>query len=329
MDAGIISYGLYLPAESDTAADLAPGTGLSVQQLHDLGLIRKYRPSREDQPVAMAAKAAAQALERAPDLEPLDMDVVIFTGEEYKDYIAQTASIRLQEEIGCLKAYAFDLVGQGVSMAIGLRLARDLMLGDDSVRTVLLAGGTRNVDLVDCRRPDTRFLLPYSASGAALILKKNHGRNLLLDVAVQVDSEMADAVCVPGGGTLIPFNEDNLDSEIMFFQARQPEALEAYLDQTWAGRLADITRAALSGRQPDFLALRHLAPRDRTKVLNDLGLKSQQSPALDDFGHHGANDIIIALDLGLRNQAVRPGFLVALTSGGIGFTYAAAALRWG
>ena len=329
MDAGIVSHGLYLPAEFETAADLAARTGLSEKTLHGLGITRKYRPSPEDQPVGMAAKAAAQALERATGLAPRDIDVVIYTGEEYKDYIAQTASIRLQEETGCLNAYAFDLVGQGVSMIIGLRLARDLMIGDDSVRTVLLAGGTRNVDLVDHRQPETLFLLPYSASGAALILRKDHDRNLLLNVAVHVDSEMADAVYVPGGGTSIPFSEDNLDSKIMFFQAKQPEVLKEYLRQTWAGRLADITRTALAGSPPDFLALRHLAPDDRTTVLHDLGLDPGQSPALDEFGHHGTNDVIISLDLGLRNQTVRQGSLVAMTTGGIGFTYASAAIKWG
>ena len=329
MDAGIVSYGLYLPAELDTAADMVAKTELSEEQLQDLGITRKYRPSQDDQPVVMASKAAKQALERAEGLDPLDVDVVIYTGEEYKDYVAQTASIRLQEEIGCRNAYAFDLVGQGVSMVIGMRLARDMMIGDDSVRTVLLSGGTRNVDLVDPRRPDTRFLLPYSASGAAMIVQKGHGRNRLLGLDVQVDSDLADAVYVPGGGTSLPFREDNLNTEIMYFQVFEPEALREYLDKTWAGRLADVTRAALSDRRPDFLALRHLAPRDRAGVLESLGLKPEQSPALDEFGHHGTNDVVISLDLGLRNQIVRPGSLVALATAGIGFTYAAAAIKWG
>ena len=45
--------------------------------------------------------------------------MVIWTGEEYKDYIAQTAAIRLQEETECRNAWAFDLVGQGVTTIQG------------------------------------------------------------------------------------------------------------------------------------------------------------------------------------------------------------------
>lgn len=326
---GIVGYGLYLPVAVESAEELAGRSALSIKQWHALGIRQKCRPTREDQPVAMAARAAEKAFAAADGVAPPEVDVVIYTGEEYKDYIAQTAAIRLQEELGCRNAYAFDLIGQGVTTIVGLRVAHDMICGDPSIRTVLLAGGTRNVDLVDYTRAETRFLFSYSASGAALIVKKDHPGNRLLATAFHTDPEMADAVCVPGGGTEHPFSADNLDSELMCYRVSEPEKLDAYLRDSWPARLEQTLKAARADADIDYLALRHLPPDQREGILTAFGLASSQSASLEDLGHHGANDVVISLDLGIKTGAVRDGMIIGMLSGGNGFTYAAATIQWG
>ena len=329
MKIGIVSYGLYFPKEFETAEDVAAKAGLTPQEVMALGIKRKCLPSQDDQPISMAVKAAEEAFQRAGGVQPADVDVVIWTGEEYKDYIAQTASIRLQEETGCRNAWAFDLVGQGVTSIIGLRIARDLMMGDESIDTVLLAGGTRNVDLVDYGNPDTHFLLASSASGGAMLLQRGLGRNKLLTTALTVDEDMADEVFVPGGGTEIPFRPENLASNVMFYRTPHPDVVRNYLDKRWTRALSEVAQQVLSGLSPDYVALRHLAPADRIAVLEHLAAGSGQSAALDNWGCHGTNDVILSLDMGLKSGAIRDGSHVVLVSGGIGFTYAAVLIRWG
>jgi 3-oxoacyl-[acyl-carrier-protein] synthase III len=329
MNLGIVSYGLYLPNGFEDADEMAQRTGLKPEAVRALGLERKFLPSPDDQPIPMAVKAAKQAFEKASGVTPQDIDVVLWTGEEYKDYIAQTASIRLQEEVGCRNAWAFDLIGQGVTSIVGLRMARDLMIGDESVNTVLLAGGTRNVDLIDYANPATHFLLAASASGGALILKRNHPENHLIETAFCVDAEMADAVYVPAGGTEIPFSEDNLNSALMYFQVSQPEKLTEYLKKQWAAALCGIAKKVLPDKPPDYLALRHLSVKDRQRVLDALNVNSDQSFSLAEWGHHGPNDIIISLDLALKAGAIQEGSRVVMVSGSIGFSYGAALVRWG
>ena len=329
MQLGIVSYGLYLPGGFENAAEIAKRANLKPEAVKALGIERKYVPSREDQPIPMAVKAAKHAFEKAGSVVPQDIDVVLWTGEEHKDYIAQTASIRLQEDVGCRNAWAFDLIGQGVTSIVGLRMARDLMIGDASVNTVLLAGGTRNVDLIDYANPDTHFLLAASASGGALIVKRNHPENHLIETAFCVDAEMADAVYVPAGGTEIPFSEDNLSSALMYFQVSHPEELAEYLKKQWTSALAGIAKKVLPDKPPDYLALRHLSVNDRQRVLDELNVNSDQSLSLAEWGHHGPNDIIISLDLALKAGSIREGSRVVMVSGSIGFTYGAASVRWG
>jgi 3-oxoacyl-[acyl-carrier-protein] synthase-3 len=325
---GIASYGLYTPAAFETAEDVAARSGLGLDEVKALGIERKCQPALEDQPIPMAVKAAKQALERANGVKPEGVDLVLWTGEEYKDYVAQTAAIRLQEEVGCRRAWAFDLVGQGVTTLVGLRVARDMMRSDSTINTVLLAGGTRNVDLVDCRNPHTRWLLPLSASGGALVLRKGGLRHTLEEVVFMVDPEMADEVYVPGGGTEIPFRPDNLGTSVMFYNTPHPEIVREYLAGRWIEAMSEVAAKTLAGRSPDYLALPHLAPAQRDAVLSHLGVHPERSAALDQWGCHGTNDALISLDLGVKSGWVREGSCVVLVSGGIGFTYAAAMIRW-
>ena len=306
-DMGLVSYGLYLPEHYETAESLAARAGMSIEECTALGIERRYVPSQSDHPVPMAKQAAEQAFERAGKVTPEQVDLVLWAGEEYKDYIAQTASIRLQEEMGCRNAWAFDLVGQGVTSIQALRLAHDMIVGDQTVHTVLVAGGTRNIDLVDPGNPHTRFLLPSSASGSAMIVKRGYKNNRLLSTAFIVDAAMADEVYVPGGGTEHPFSPDNLDSPMRYFHTPNPEKTAAYLADRWPQALAGVVNKALGGQPVDYLALRHLSNAHRLQVLDLLGISEDRSASLSQYGHHGPNDAVLSLHLGLEQGCVQEG----------------------
>ena len=263
-------------------------------------------------------------------LTPEEVDLVIWTGEEYKDYIAQTASIRLQEETGCKNAWAFDLVGQNVTSIQGLRVARDFILGDESVHTILLAGGTRNVDLVDPANPDTRFLLASSASGGAMILKRNYPRNRLIQTAFTIDHEMADEVYVPGGGTETPFAPDNLDSKIMFYQTPRPRVVKDYLARRWVPALAETGQKVLKGLVSRLCSPSSSQARRKERRLSKTWESNRNSPppwTTGDVMEPTISFFPWTWDCG--SALLMTGSLVLLLSGGIGFTYAAALIQWG
>ena len=90
-----------------------------------------------------------------------------------------------------------------------------------------------------------------------------------------------------------------------------------------------MVQAGFSGAVPDYLALRHLRPKERTRILEGLRLRAECSDDLANLGHHGPNDVLLSLDRGLKRGVVKDGSLVLLASAGIGFTYAAALIQWG
>jgi 3-oxoacyl-[acyl-carrier-protein] synthase-3 len=333
---GIVSYGLYLPGEFETADEIATKSGLSRDEItREIGLIKKCKPAQDDQPVTMGRKAADIAFEKAKGtVTPDKVDVVLWSGEEFKDFIAQTASIRIQEEVKAYNAWAFDIIGQGTTSLVGIRLARDLMAGDNSVNTVLLAGGTRNCDLVNYKDPNSKWMLPTSASGAAMILRRDYVNNSVLGMAQIVDPEMADEIYVPVGGTVNQYSVDNVETDGMFFNVFNPALVNEYLDKRMPGRMVDVINKALedagmSGKKIDYLAMRYLLPKQRKKVLEALKLDESKTDALADVGHHGPNDVIISLDRAAQKGIIKKGSIVVMAAAGIGFTYSAAVLQYG
>ena len=96
----MVSYGLYPPAEFETAEEVATRSGLSLEEVKALGIERKCRPRRKTSRSPWRSRRRNRPWSGPGGVKPEDVDLVLWTGEEYKDYIAQTAAIRLQEEVG-------------------------------------------------------------------------------------------------------------------------------------------------------------------------------------------------------------------------------------
>ena len=79
---------------------------------------------------------------------------------------------KMQEELGAVNAWAFDVQLRCGTTIMALKLAKSLMASDDSIQTILLAGGYRNVDFIDYSNPRTRFMYNLAAGGGAILLQK-------------------------------------------------------------------------------------------------------------------------------------------------------------
>src|SRR6476661_4225810 len=181
---GIAGVGIYVPPTHITAAEIAHETGIPADVIaRKFGLVQKPIPGPDDHPTTMALHAARAALAQA-DVQPDAIDVVLCTTEEWKEYPLWTAGIKLAYDLGARRAWAID-VAMRCSTTIGaIALAEGLLRSDPDVKTVLIAGGYRNGDLVDYANPRSRFMLNLSAGGGALLLRKDHPRNRLLGSAL-------------------------------------------------------------------------------------------------------------------------------------------------
>ncbi|GAB4114762.1 MAG: ketoacyl-ACP synthase III [Roseiflexaceae bacterium] len=331
---GIAAVGTYTPSTTISAAQIAEQTGIPAEVIASkFGIRHKPIPGPEDHTNAMGLWAAQDALRRS-GIDPQEIDVVLCTTEEWKEYPLWTAGIKLAYDLGATRAWAIDVQQRCGTTISALALARGLMLAEADVRTVLIAGGYRNGDLVDYRNPRTRFMIGLGAGGGALILRKGHPRNHLHGVSVLTDGSFSLDVVVPYGGTVAPLTTATLEHGHLRLDVTDPDGMKQRLDQHSMANFMHVIDQALakSGRTRSdigFLNLLHMKRSAHDWVLNELGLREDQSFYLDQYGHIGQQDQAIALLEGLATGRLNDGDLMVMVAAGIGYAWAAAVIEWG
>jgi len=334
MNIGILSTGIYLPEDYVTGKQIAQLAGIPEHIVEEkMGIKKKYVPGAGDHTCEMGINAAKQAIERA-GIDPLEIDVVIYIGEEHKEYPLWTAGIKLQEAVGALNAWAFDVALRCGTTVMALKVAKSLMIADPTIKTVLLAGGYRNVDFIDYQNPRTRFMFNLGAGGGAILLKKDHNENVLLETELITDGSFSEDVVVVSGGTKQPITKEALEQRLNKLDVLDPDGMKQRLEQKSMVNFIKVIRESVrkSGYKEEaisYLSMLHMKKSAHEYVLKELGLSPEQSIYLEDYGHIGQIDQILSLELALKEGKVKDGDLVVFVSAGIGYAWGATAIKWG
>ena len=334
MQIGILSTGVYIPEKRITSGEIAKRAGLPLEVVeHKMGIKEKPVPGIADHTVEMGIRAARTAIEKA-EIDPKEIDLVIYIGEEYKEYPVWTAGIKLQYEIGASNAWAFDTALRCGTTVMGLKVAKDMMIADDSIQTVLLAGGYRNGDLINYENPNTRFMFNLGAGGGAIILQKGCVKNELLGTHMITDGAFSEDVIVPAGGTKNPMTKESLEEGLHQFDVPDPLGMKQRLEEkSMVNFIACIEKALhKSGYRKediDYVAMLHMKRSAHTYVLDQLGVSLDKSVYLENYGHIGQIDQIISLELAEQQGKLKDGSIVVFVSAGIGYAWGATILKWG
>ncbi len=331
---GVAGTGVYIPAATLTGEEIAARTGLpEFVVLEKMGIREIHVAGPEDTITAMAAKAAARALEKA-GLDAKDLDAIVYHGSEYKDHIVWSAAAKIQNLIGATNAFAFETYALCAGAPIAYKVVRDMMRLDDRLENVLLVSASRENDLIDLGNMRTRFMFNFGAGGGAAIFQRGLDRNLVLESAVKTDGSLADAVVltpVEGEVALMPPEMGTLHGRLDVSNAEyMAERLNAVsLDNFVAVIREAVERSGHTLDEVRFLGITHMKASFFNQILEAVGLTPEQAVYLDHYGHIQSVDQVLALELGLQQGKVKEGDLIALAGAGTGYTWSATAIRWG
>ncbi len=331
---GILSAGVYVPETVITAAEIAELSGIPEDVIaRKMGIVCKPVPGPDDHTNAMGLWAAQDALNRAR-VEPEEIDLVLCTTEEWKEYPLWTAGIKLAHDLGAREAWAIDVQMRCATTMAVLKMAKAMMLGDPDLNTVLIAGGYRNGDWVDYTNHRARFLFSLAAGGGAILLKKGHPRNRLLGSAVMVDGSFSHDVIIPVGGTVEPISAEAITEGRARLDCPDPEGMKQRLDAVSMKnflRVVDtaLERSGLGRGDIGYLNILHLKPSAHRFILGELGLTEEQSCHLAEYGHIGQQDQPLSIRLGLESGRLRDGMVMVMVAAGVGYAWSASVVRWG
>ena len=325
----IRGLGIYLPEPRHSAADIAAASGVPEAIVRDkMGITRKPVPGPDDHSNAMGIRAARAALEDA-GLAATDVDVLISITEEHKEYPVWTAGIHAAHELGAVNAYAFD-IGQKCGTAIlALKLADD-MIRAGSARTVLIAGGYRNGDLIDYANPQTRFLNNLAAGGGAAVVGKAGSGFEILGSAFRTDGSFSLDVIMPVGGTVAPLTADNVTQ--YRFTVPDPTGMKARLEQKSLDNFIGVieeacARSGIKPQEAAYVAMLHMKRSAHEQILQRVGVPLERSIYLSDYGHIGQIDPLLSLQLARDQGRLKPGDIAVLCAAGIGYVWNALCVR--
>lgn len=333
---GIVGTGIYIPSDTISAKEISEATqGIWAEQaiIDKLGFNKKPIPGPGDGTQEMGVKAALDCLSNT-GVDPMDIDVILCMGEEWKEYPLTTSAIYIQERIGAKNAWGIDIQNRCCTTVSAMKIAKDMLVADESIATIMICGGYRNGDLVDYSDKNMSMMYNLGAGGGAIILKANHGKNLLLESHIMSDGSMARDAGVEIGGTVNPINKDNLNSAYQSLKLMNPEHMKNRLGEVsmdnWMHCINKaFEKSKVDKEELDYLAVLHFKYSMHRHMLDLLGLDESQSIYLSDYGHIGQVDQILSLHLALEKGKIKDGSIISMIAAGIGYAWAANVIRWG
>jgi 3-oxoacyl-[acyl-carrier-protein] synthase-3 len=325
---------MYLPDPVLTAAEIAERSGLPEWVVREkLGIEQKHMAGPDDHPNQMAVWAAKDCLAKT-DIPAEEIDVVLCTTEEWREYFLWTTGIDLAYQIGATRAWGMDIHMRCCTTVGALKLSKDMMIADPTIDTVLIAGGYRIGDMINLENLRTTFLFNIGAGAGAMLLRRNWPRNHVLGTQMITDGSMSRHVIVPASGTVQFPTDEAREQGLFYFDLVEPEEMKSRLNEVsmdnWMTCIDEALRKSGYGRDDvDFLNMVLIKPSAYQDMLGRLGLTEAQSVYNDDVGHIGEQDSIINIIRGLEQGRLKDGDLMMVVGAGIGYVWGATCVRWG
>ena len=350
MTVGITGIGTYVPEGTVSGEAIAAESGIPEEVVVEKMGVREKRvcPPDGDHVTDMSVKAAEAALADA-EVDPAELDIVVYHGSEYKDHVVWSAAAAITDRLGATNAYATESYTLCAGAPIALRQVT-AQLKSEPIDTALLVAASREEDLVDYGNDGSSFMFNFGSGASAFVVEAADGsdrgessdgapfdgraRAAVHASAAETDGSFADDVVMPAGGSVRPPSEETVREGLHTLDVPDPDgmkerlgpvSLPAYLS------VADtaVERSGFERADLDFVALTHMKRSFHERVLDELGLDPESDGYyLDEYGHVQSVDQALALEAGVENGRLESGDLVCLLAAGTGYTWSATVLRW-
>jgi len=327
---GLAATAAYLPEEWVSAAEIGAASGIPEQVIVEKFGLRGKHIAAADEHVSDMAVGAASRLLGEHELDPAEIDVVLYYGSMWKDYPVWQAAPWIAHRLGCGRAYALEYANVSCGTPVALRLARNFLLAEPDLRNVLLVAACRESYLIDYGNERSRFMFNFGDGAVAGLLTREAPHELLGAHAV-TDGSFALQVKVPAGGSVEPASVASIAARRHFLDVADPAQMKGGLDEVSLPNFVAAARGALerSGARLEdvsYLCGIHMKRSMHEAILGALGV--ERAAYLDDTGHMSGVDPLLALDRAARAGELAEGDLVLLLAAGTGYTWAAAVIRW-
>lgn len=331
---GIVGTAAWLPERWMTAEDIATASGIPADVVVEKFGLRGKHVAGPDEHVSTMSIEVGRRLFDEVDVDPGEVDAVVYFGSTWKDHPVWQAAPRVADALGCRNAFGLELDYVSCGTPVALRVCRDLLQAEGELRTVLAVAACRESHLVDFANARARFTYNFADGATAALLRSGHPRNAVLGSHMITDGSFANDVMVPAGGSVEPATVQSVAAGRHLLDVTDPVGMKERLDPVTLPNFVHAAeeacrRSGLTLADVDYLCGIHMKRSIHHALLDALGIPASRAAYLDDTGHMSGVDPLLALDRATRAGDVADGDVVLLLAAGTGYTWAAQVVRWG
>ncbi len=273
----------------------------------------------------LAKEAAIGAMQQA-GVSP-DQIGFIVVGTTTPDTIFPSTACMVQHKIGARHAWGFDLGAACSGFTYALTTGMQ-MIATGAHDHVLVVGADVMSSIIDYTDRTTCVLFGDGA-GAVVLSAAADGEPHILDFAHEIDGSGGPALCMPAGGSRLPASHDTIDQRLHYVKQDGATVFKFAVKKTEEICKRVLERNQLTGADLDLFVSHQANRRIIAAAAERLGLPEEKVVInLEMYGNTTAATIPLALADAMRQQRLKKGSLVLLTSVGAGFTVGAVLLRW-
>lgn len=328
---GIAAMGFYLPEKEIPLFELAEKAGIPPFVAEYAGARTVREAASDEFSSHMAIKAAETALKNG-NIDPEEIDLIIFCGAGVPDYILPPSAGGIQHAIGARRALAFDLEQGCAGMLTGMQIAKAQIALDEGYNTVMLVTGDKWSQFTHHHAADSVF---FGDGGGAIILKKSHPELQPLSSRIITRGEYCDLWGIQAGGLRHPASSKTLGQDMHTYRCTDPERArhefkEIYIPVMVEAVQQAMKKAEITSKNVAFFSMVNANLKVQELLLDQLNIPVKRSSAkyLERFGHFGSQDIFFNLDLALQDEIITRGDYIVMLTTGIGFTWGSAVIRY-
>jgi 3-oxoacyl-[acyl-carrier-protein] synthase-3 len=319
----ILGTGSYVPETIYTNEYLETILPTSSQWIYENVGIKERRVAAKHQATSdLAAVAGQRAIEDA-GLQSSDIELII-VATATSDRKAPSTAAFVQHKLNAVNAAAFDITAVCSGFLFGMSVATQY-IASGVYNNVLVIGADTFSKITDWQRRDAIFF--GDGAGAAVVTSASVTEGFLAyRLYTDTTNEML-GFTIPGGGSEIPLNPDNMDQQYFQMNGKAvfasatialPKAINQVLEDTGLA-INDID--IMIPHQPSICILQ--------KTAEIIGLPFEKVMTnMDKYANTSGGTIPILLDEVNKSGKLKKGDIVLFAAVGSGWTYGASIIKW-
>jgi 3-oxoacyl-[acyl-carrier-protein] synthase-3 len=320
----ISATGRYLPEKTIHNQDM---TQFSEEARHLIGYktgVFSRRVALESECTSdLAVRAALNCLEKIA-FSPERIDGIILSTSS-PDRVQPATAARVQYMIGAQKSFAFDINSVCSGSVFGIAMA-DALIRTEKYQNILYIAAEMYSKILDKNDFST---YPFFGDGAGAILLEadNTSSRGVLHSCLRTDGSGSDTICVPAGGTMMPYTKMTGEKSA-YFRMKGIDVFTFAVEKS-AEIIMQLTRDAGIPISNVKCFICHQANVNiLQRIAGIIGVSEELFFLnLDRYGNTASASVPIALDEALTDGIVAPGDLVVTVSFGGGLSWGANLIR--